>query len=149
MRKLIASGLGALTLASGLAFATATPAGAVAVVPTICDSLPAQTAAASAAVSVAGANVSASSTALGTATSLMNTAFSDYAQAVADWLNAIDGGTGISDAKSIMDTKLSDLATKIAAWSAAKVALFNAQNVLDGANAALALINAFNNDLCA
>ena len=148
MRKLIASSLGALTLASGLAFATASPAGAVAVVPTICASLPAQITTASAAQSVAGIALGTANTAFTAAASAMNTSFGEYAVAVANWLKAVDLGTGVADAKLTMDNKLAELASKISAWSAAKAAVFVAQNTLDGATASLNLIGTFASALC-
>ncbi len=147
MRKFIATSVGALALTSGLAFVGAAPAGAVAVVSTVCTALPAQIATANAALTVAGGGLTSAQTTLTAKTGLMTSAFSSYVSAVADWLKAVDAGTGIADAKSLMDTKLADLAAKIADWSAAKVAVFNAQNVVDGANASVQALTQFASDL--
>jgi len=148
MRKFIASGLGALALTSGFAFVGAAPAGAVAVVPTICLALPAQQTAANAALAVATGALGSATTTLNAKNVLMQTAFSSYVSAVVDWLQAVDAGTGIADAKTLMDNKLADLAAKIADWSAAKVGVFNAQNTVDGANASVQALNQFFSELC-
>ena len=147
MRKLIASSLGALTLASGLAFATAAPAGAVAVVPTVCGTLPAQATTANAALNVANIALTTATNTFNSARDAMNSAFGAYATAVANWLIAVDAGTGVADAKLTMDNSLSQLASKISAWSAAKAGVFNAQNAVDGALAALNLLESFGSAL--
>lgn len=148
MRKFIASGIGALTLAGGLAISAATPAGAVAVIPGICATLPAQLVAANAALTVAANGTASAATTLSTKQGAMNTALASYAVAVADWLRAVDAGTGIPTAEALMNTRLSDLASKIADWSAARAAHFAAEGAQSGAQATVDLINTFQGNLC-
>ena len=148
MRKFIASGIGALTLAGGIAISAATPAGAVAVIPGICATLPAQLVTANAALVVAANGTANAATTLGVKTGAMNTAFVSYANAVGDWLRAVDSGTGIPTAEALMNTRLSDLATKIADWSAARAAHFAADGAQSGAQATVDLIGAFQSNLC-
>ncbi len=148
MRKFIATGLGALALTSGLAIGAASPAGAVAVIPGICATLPAQIVAANAALTVAANGTASAAATLSTKTGTMNVALASYAAAVGDWLRAVDSGTGIPTAEALMNTRLSDLAAKISDWSAARAAHFAAEGVQSGAQATVDLVNAFQSNLC-
>lgn len=147
MRKFIATGLGAITAVTTLAFA-APAAHASPVIPGICTGLPTTVAAATGALGVANVALGAAQTVFNTKNSAMLTGLTDYATAVSDWLKAVDSGGNVSLTKAIMDSRLADLATKIADWSTARVALFNADGVLQGSQASVNLLGAFQSALC-
>ena len=147
MRKLIATGLGALTLASGFAMAAATPASAAPLVPVICAALPANLVSANASLTVASSGAASASATMATKTTALNSSLLAYVQSVSDWLIAGDSGVGVATAKSIMDARFGDLAGKVADGSASRAAWFAADTALQGAQQTVTVINALLSDL--
>lgn len=147
MRKFIATGLGAITAATTLAF-MAPAAYAAPAIPGICTGLPTTVAAISGLLGTANATKAVAQADFNTKNTAMLTALTDYATAAANWLKAVDNGGNVALTKSILDSRIADAGTKVADWSAARVALFNADGSVLSLTANAGLVATFQTALC-
>lgn len=148
MRKFIAAGIGALTLgASALTF-TAGPVSAAPIIPGVCTGLPALVATAIGAVTGATGALGVAQGTFATESTELNTALADYVNAAVAWLQAVDAGSGVDLAKSILDARTTALGQAASEWSAARVAVFNAENNLVAAQINAQALSSLQSGLC-
>lgn len=136
MKKLIALGVSAVT-AGSLYFAA--PAQAGPVIPGVCVALAGLDATANFGLDQATAALAAADSNLSARRGELDTALSNYVDAVITYLETFDSGVGdLGLALAIMNARLADVGTAGSAWSSAVVAHFTATGNFDAAT--------FNND---